>query len=233
MKRRARSRDGRWLTRSLAQRWYVAGMLLLYPIHAAALHGQQRDSMMGDMGDSAMAGMEGMGGGMIMREATAETPIDQIHATPPKDMTFGWKVIRLPELENPLRSGGSMADHLEVGKRVFYQNCIPCHGPRLYGEGHFAQGLTVPPRRLNDPMFLPMHPESYVFWRIAKGAPALPGLAQPENSAMPVFENILTEDEIWSVVLFLYEQQGFTPGSWMWTEEQMARGGAHIHIMQD
>ena len=44
--------------------------------------------------------------------------------------------------------------------------------------------------------------------------------------------DILTENEIWAVILFLYEQQGFKPGPWMWTEEQMKAGGAHVHVMQ-
>jgi hypothetical protein len=28
---------------------------------------------------------------------------------------------------------------------------------------------------------------------------------------MPVWENFLTEDEIWSVILFLYQQTGWQP----------------------
>jgi mono/diheme cytochrome c family protein len=31
---------------------------------------------------------------------------------------------------------------------------------------------------------------------------------------MPVWEDILTEEEIWAVVVFLYEQTGATPRTW-------------------
>ena len=53
--------------------------------------------------------------------------------------------------------------------------------------------------------------ESFVFWRIAKGGPGLPREGTPWNSAMPVWENFLSEDEIWSVIIYLYEQTGRQP----------------------
>jgi mono/diheme cytochrome c family protein len=191
---------------------------------------------MGGKRDSAMAAMPGMAGmgNMVMQSATAEMAAGgaMIHATPPKDMMLRWKVIRLPGLLNPLRQKGSLEENLREGRRVYYQNCVQCHGPRLDGQGPFAKALTLPPRPLDDPAFLPMHPESYVFWRVAKGAYSLPSMMQPWNSAMPAFEDFLTDDEIWAVVLYLYEQSGFKPGPWMWTEEQMRRGGAHVHVMQ-
>jgi len=56
--------------------------------------------------------------------------------------------------------------------------------------------------------------ESFVFWRVAKGGPGLPREGTPWNSAMPAWEDFLTEDEIWSVVLFLYEQTGWKPRTW-------------------
>jgi hypothetical protein len=31
---------------------------------------------------------------------------------------------------------------------------------------------------------------------------------------MPAWENFLTEDEIWSVIVFLYEQSGWQPRRW-------------------
>ena len=47
-----------------------------------------------------------------------------------------------------------------------------------------------------------------MFWRIAKGGPGLPREGTPWNSAMPAWEDLLTEDEIWAVIIFLYEQTG-------------------------
>jgi len=53
-----------------------------------------------------------------------------------------------------------------------------------------------------------------VFWRIAKGGPGLPREGAPWNSAMPAWEDILTEEEIWAVIIFLYDQTGAQPRSW-------------------
>ena len=39
---------------------------------------------------------------------------------------------------------------------------------------------------------------------------------------MPVWEDFLTEDEIWSVIIFLYEQAGLEPRTW---EEEGPEGG--------
>ena len=56
--------------------------------------------------------------------------------------------------------------------------------------------------------------ESFVFWRIAKGGPGLPREGGPWNSAMPIWEDFLSADDIWSVTLFLYEQAGVSPRTW-------------------
>ena len=61
-----------------------------------------------------------------------------------------------------------------------------------------------------------------MFWRIAKGGPGLPKEGAPWNSAMPVWEDMLTAEEIWAVIIFLYEQTGFSPRTW---EEAAGEGG--------
>lgn len=193
-----------------------------------AMPGMNMPGMM--MSDSAMRAMPGMGGAR-MQSVGPMGNMRMAHATPPKTVTYNWNVITLPGLVNPLRTKGSFDANFLEGKRVYFQNCVACHGPALDGKGRFANSLTLPPRQLTDHMFLPMHPEGYVFWRIAKGGWALPSIMEPWNSAMPAFEDMLTENEIWAVILFLYEQQGFKPGPWMWTEEQMKAGGAHVHVM--
>jgi mono/diheme cytochrome c family protein len=58
-----------------------------------------------------------------------------------------------------------------------------------------------------------------VFWRIAKGGPGLPPEGTPWNSAMPAWEDLLTEEEIWAVIVFLYEQTRNTPRTWEETGE--------------
>jgi mono/diheme cytochrome c family protein len=153
----------------------------------------------------------------------APIQLRSIHPAPPGQITFRGKTIQLSGLENPLRKTGSMAEHLREGKRVYYQNCIPCHGDRLDGLGHFAHGFSPAPANFSDNGTIAQLTESYVFWRVAKGGPGLPREGTPWNSAMPVWENYLTEDEIWSVVMFLYDQTGWQPRRW---EATTQAGGA-------
>jgi mono/diheme cytochrome c family protein len=144
----------------------------------------------------------------------APLQLRSIHPAPPGQITFRGKSITLAGLGNPLRSRGDMAEHLRTGKRVYYQNCLACHGDRLDGQGHYAHGFSPTPASFADNGTIAQLTESYVFWRIAKGGPGLPREGTPWNSAMPVWEDFLTEDEIWAVVLFIYEQSGWKPRRW-------------------
>ena len=47
--------------------------------------------------------------------------------------------------------------------------------------------------------------EGYLFWRIATGGPGLPQESGPWNSSMPAWDRFLSEQEIWEVILFLYD----------------------------
>ena len=156
-----------------------------------------------------------------------EAPIElrSIHPAPPPSITFRGKQIQLTGLENPLRTRGNMDEHRAVGKRVYYQNCLPCHGDLLDGAGHFGHGFSPTPLPFDDPGTIPQLTESFVFWRVAKGGLGLPREGTPWNSAMPVWEDFLTEDEIWAVVMFLYDQSGRTPRRW----ETHAAEGATRH----
>lgn len=144
----------------------------------------------------------------------APIQLRSIHPAPPSTITFKGKTIALAGLENPLRSQGSVGEHLRTGKRVYYQNCLPCHGDRLDGLGHFAHGFSPAPASFEDNGTIAQLTESYVFWRVAKGGPGLPREGTPWNSAMPVWENHLTEDEVWAVVMFIYDQTGWKPRRW-------------------
>jgi mono/diheme cytochrome c family protein len=141
----------------------------------------------------------------------APVQLRSIHPAPPGQITFKGKTIPLTGLENPLRRRGDMAEHLRTGKRIYYQNCVACHGDRLDGQGHYAHGFSPTPASFEDNGTIAQLTESYVFWRIAKGGPGLPREGTPWNSAMPVWESFLTEDEIWTVVLYIYDQSGWKP----------------------
>ncbi len=143
-----------------------------------------------------------------------------IHPAPPSAITFQGEQMVLDGLENPLRSTGLLEEHYEEGKRVYYQNCLACHGDGLQGRGHYAQIFNPEPLNFQDGGTIAMLTESFVFWRIAQGGPGLPNEGNPWNSAMPAWENFLTADEIWSVIIFLYEQTGHDPRTWELEEEE-------------
>jgi hypothetical protein len=151
----------------------------------------------------------------------APPPLRSIHPAPPGQITFRGKTMVLAELENPLRHTGDLQQHYETGKDVYYKNCLPCHGDALDGRGHWAHAFNPTPLNFRDNGTIAQLSESFVFWRIAKGGIGLPKEGTPWNSAMPAWEDFLTEEEIWAVIIFLYQQTGWTP------RVMEAEGGAH------
>ncbi len=150
-----------------------------------------------------------------VRPSVAAPPsLRSIHPAPPGQIDFQGETMVLSGLENPLRSTGSLEDHYEEGMRVYYQNCLACHGDGLDGQGHYAATFSPTPLSFEDVGTIAQLTESFVFWRIAKGGPGLPNEGAPWNSAMPAWEDFLTADEIWSVIIFLYEQTGHEPRTW-------------------
>ena len=139
-----------------------------------------------------------------------------IHPVPPASINFEGSTINLSTANNPYRElehsdPEAFAEHVDNGRRVYFENCFYCHGDNMEGSGQFAHGYDPLPANFNDATTIAMLQESYLFWRIAKGAPGLPSESTPWSSAMPAWENFLTEEEIWDVILFLYEFTGFEP----------------------
>ena len=159
--------------------------------------------------------------GQVRATVAAPPNLRSIHPAPPAEITFRGRSLTLTGLENPLRQHpDSLAIYLAQGKRVYYENCLPCHGDHLDGQGHFAHAFNPLPANFQDNGTIAQLTESFVFWRVAKGGPGLPREGTPWNSAMPKWEDFLTEREIWSVILFLYEQTGWKPRTWETTREK-------------
>jgi mono/diheme cytochrome c family protein len=146
----------------------------------------------------------------VRPSVSAPAALRSVHPASPVRITFRGQQMDLATLENPLRQTGDLQEHYAAGKRVYYQNCLPCHGDLLDGRGHFAHGFNPTPLPFDGSTIAQLR-ESFVFWRIAKGGPGLPKEGAPWNSAMPVWEDFLTEEEIWQVIVFLYEQTGLQP----------------------
>ena len=160
----------------------------------------------------------------VRPSVAAPLSLRSIHPAPPGQIDFQGETMLLSRLENPLRSTGIFEEHVEEGKQVYYQNCLACHGDGLDGQGHYAAAFNPAPANFEDVGTIAQLTESFVFWRIAKGGPGLPNEGAPWNSAMPAWEDFLTADEIWSVIIFLYEQTGHEPRTW---EEEGGEGEEH------
>lgn len=181
------------------KRWIRAALLIVVPISAGFVtYRQVRPSV---------------GAGAQLRS---------IHPAPPSTISFRGRTMTLAGLENPLRRSGDSAQHLATGRRVYYANCLPCHGDLLDGRGQYAHAFNPAPLSFADNGTIAQLTESYVFWRIAKGGRGLPREGTPWNSAMPAWEEFLTEDEIWSVIVFLYQHTGWKPRTW----DEEGGGGA-------
>jgi cbb3-type cytochrome c oxidase subunit III len=131
-----------------------------------------------------------------------------VHPASPSEITVHDKKIDLDAGENPFRhletsNPAEFRQHVESGRKVFYRNCVFCHGDNLTGNGMFAHGLDPIPTNLHET--IPLLRETFLFWRISKGGPGLPDEGGPWDTAMPAWEKMLKEDEMWDAILFLYD----------------------------
>lgn len=146
-----------------------------------------------------------------------EPPITvrSVHPAPPGSITVRGKTYDLRTLENPLRKDTTnLAKHVKAGADVYIKNCYYCHGDFLDGKGPYADYINPPPANFQDVGTIAMLQESFLFWRIMKGGPGLPTEGTPWDSAMPAWEQILSEQEVWQVILFMYEFTGHKPRRW-------------------
>jgi mono/diheme cytochrome c family protein len=138
-----------------------------------------------------------------------------VHPAPPASIQFRGKEIQITGLDNPLRKDqAAFKKHVVAGAEVYIRNCMYCHGDNLDGRGHFAHGFNPPPANFQDPGTIAMLQEAFLFWRIAKGGPGLPKESTPWNSVMPAWEDRLTEEQIWQVIMYLYDATGQHPRRW-------------------
>ncbi|PYR75536.1 MAG: hypothetical protein DMF87_20295 [Acidobacteria bacterium] len=137
-----------------------------------------------------------------------------IHPASPTEITAFDKKIDLDKGEDPFwplekSNPEEFRKHVENGRQVYYRNCVFCHGDNLAGTGMFIHGLDPIPTNL--PETIPLLRDTFLFWRISKGGPGLPEEGGPWDTAMPAWEKFLKEDEIWDVILFLYDHSGTRP----------------------
>ena len=151
-----------------------------------------------------------------------------VHPAPPSEIAVHGQKIDLLRGQNPLRAleqsdAEAFAAHVANGRRIYYQNCVFCHGDSLGGDGMFAYGVSPVPANFLDSGVLPNFQETFFFWRIAKGGPGMPEEGAPGDSVMPEWERFLDSEQIWEVLLFLYHDTGYRPRAL----DQEALGAAH------
>jgi mono/diheme cytochrome c family protein len=139
-----------------------------------------------------------------------------IHPASPSEITVHDKTIAIDAGDNPFRpletsNPEEFRKHVENGRRVYYRNCVFCHGDNLGGNGMFVHGLDPIPTNFADGDTIANLRETFLFWRIAKGGPGLPEEGGPWATAMPAWEKFLKEEEMWDAILFLYEFTGERP----------------------
>ncbi len=88
---------------------------------------------------------------------------------------------------------------LARGKEIYEQNCVACHGE--YGRGDGPAGRLLHPRPADLQQHVTQHTEGQLYWWISKGFP---------GSAMPAWEDRLSEEDRWNVLNYIVA--AFGPG---------------------
>ncbi len=130
----------------------------------------------------------------------------QPHVTPPQ-----WVVdLKVPDYAaDPSRWDQR---HIEEGKKIYEDNCLPCHGKDADGKGPLASSIRYPaaPTNFKEPGTIAQLPLSYVYWRVRDG-----GIFDKQfNSAMPGWGDELDEEEMWKVIMYIYHKAGVKPRTW-------------------
>lgn len=154
----------------------------------------------------------------VRMNAPLEPPLfpRTVHPGSPAAITVHDRKLDLDAGDNPFRhletsNPEEFRRHVENGRQVYYRNCVFCHGDDMSGNGMFAHGLDPIPTDFADQGTIATLRETFLLWRIAKGGPGLPEEAGPWDTAMPAWENFLTEEEMWDAILFLYDFTGRRP----------------------
>ncbi len=166
-----------------------------------------------------MAGGAALTYSFVKPSDTAPLELRTVHPAPPSTLRVYGQSYDLLKLENPIRAefaegSAEFTEAVAEGAELYFSGCVFCHGDRLDGKGQFAGAFNPRPANFQDVATIAQLQESYLFWRITTGGPGLPREGSPWASAMPVWHEMLSEDEVWKIITFLYDYTGFVPRSW-------------------
>lgn len=151
---------------------------------------------------------------MALPDVSAPARFRVVHPAPPGSITANGESVDIGTGDNPYRAlegSAEFEEHVWNGRRVYYENCYFCHGDELQADGHFAMALQPRPISFRDDTTIRQFTEAFLFWRVAKGGPGLPGAATPWDSAMPAWEDFLSNDDMWDVIAYLYARTKQVP----------------------
>lgn len=117
-------------------------------------------------------------------------------------LVFGLNPAADDAKKNPIERTG---ESIGLGRTLFEQNCMVCHGPGGKGDGPAAAGLPAPPADLT--YHVPGHPDGTLFKVVTLG---VSGVTQKN---MPAFEEVLSEEERWHLINYLRPTFGEFTGS--------------------
>ncbi len=164
-------------------------------------------------------GVAGLVYNYVKPHTASPVELRTVHPAPPSSLKVYGKTYNLLKLTNPIRDANPKGTKgydtaVKQGGELYYKNCVLCHGDLLDGNGRFAEVFNPRPINFQDVGNIAQLQEAFLFWRITTGGPGLPREGAPWASAMPVWHEMLNEDEVWQLILFLYDYTGFVPRSW-------------------
>ena len=104
----------------------------------------------------------------------------------------------------PVPAGQSVTQAIGSGAQIYQSYCIGCHGPNQDGNGVNAGSLNPKPRNLRDAPFMQAMSYQRITTSLHKGVP---------GTAMPRWENLLTEREIGDVIAYVFSLTSPAPGT--------------------
>jgi cbb3-type cytochrome c oxidase subunit III len=119
----------------------------------------------------------------------------------PKSFTLKGKEISLNDLVNPLKKD---PEAINQGGILYTKHCFFCHGDLLDGNGLFGKSFFPAPANFTRLDSILSRPQAYTFWRIMKGGQGLPNKYDPWDSAMPAWEETLSENDVWKIITYIY-----------------------------
>ncbi len=121
----------------------------------------------------------------------------------------------------PLPQGQTLAQSMDNGSQIYQNYCIGCHGPNQDGNGVNAASLNPKPRNLRDAPFMQAMSYQRINTSLHKGV---------YGTAMPRWENTLSEKEIQEVIPYVFSLTAPAPGASNAPTMSGAAGGANEYV---